>query len=66
MNRLIPPAAWDSCLSRFALSEEAVRIDAEELGIHVSIIAGRIRRERGDYAILNNLVGQGHVRSQFA
>ena len=66
LNSLIPRADWDSCLSRFALSEEAVRIDAEKLGIDVSIIAGRIRRERGDYAILNNLVGQGHVRSQFA
>ncbi len=65
LNSLIPPRDWDLCLSRFAMSEEAVRIDAEKLGIDVSIIAGRIRRERGDYAILNNLIGQGHVRSQF-
>ncbi len=66
LNSLIAPEDWDSCLSRFAMSEEAVRIDANRLGIDASIIAGRIRRERGDYAILNNLIGQGHVRSQFA
>ena len=26
---------------------------------------GRIRRERGNYTVLNNLIGQDHVRSQF-
>lgn len=62
---LIPEEQWDQCLSRFALSEEAVRIDAENLGIHPSIIAGRIRKERGNYTILNDLVGQGWVRPQF-
>ena len=52
------------CLSRFALTEEAVRIDAERLGIDPSIIAGRIRKERNNYIILNNLIGLGTVRSQ--
>jgi HTH-type transcriptional regulator / antitoxin HigA len=64
LNRLIPEDLWDLCLSRFALSEEAVRIDAETTGIDPSIIAGRIRKERGNYTILNNLVGQDQVRSQ--
>lgn len=65
LDWLIPNDAWDECLSRFALSEEAVRIDAEKLGVHPSIVAGRIRRERGDYTILSELVGQGEVRRQF-
>lgn len=64
LNTLIPDELWDQCLSRFALSEEAVRIDAENLGVDPSIIAGRIRKERGDYTILNELVGQGRVREQ--
>ena len=64
LNPLIPEDLWDQCLSRFALSEEAVRIDAEKIGIDPSIIAGRIRKERGNYTILNDLVGQGQVRSQ--
>ena len=57
LNTLIPPEAWDRCLSRFAMTEEAVLIDAENLGIDASIIAGRIRKERNNYMILNGLVG---------
>lgn len=64
LDALIPDALWDQCLSRFALSEEAVQIDAETIGIDPSIIAGRIRKERSNYTILTNLVGQGQVRSQ--
>ena len=52
------------CLSRFAQSEEAVRKDANSLGIHSSIIAGRIRKERGNYTILSDVVGQKQVRVQ--
>jgi HTH-type transcriptional regulator/antitoxin HigA len=65
LDALIPEELWNQCLSRFALSEEAVQIDADNLGIDHSIIAGRIRKERDNYMILNNLVGQGQVRLQF-
>lgn len=65
LDSLIPEAKWAECLSRFALSEEAVRIDAKNLGIDASIIAGRIRKERGDYTILGGLIGQNQVASQF-
>jgi HTH-type transcriptional regulator / antitoxin HigA len=64
LNMLIPPEVWDRSLSRFALTEEAVLIDAQNLGIDPSIIAGRIRKERNNYLILNNLIGKDTVRSQ--
>lgn len=64
LDALIPEELWNQCLSRFALSEEAVKIDAETIGIDPSIIAGRIRKERGNYTILNDLIGQNRVRSQ--
>lgn len=64
LDALIPSDLWDQCLSRFALSEEAVKIDAETIGIDPSIIAGRIRKERGNYTIFNDLIGLGQVRSQ--
>lgn len=64
LDALIPEELWDECLSRFALSEEAVRIDAETIGIDPSIIAGRIRKERDNYTILSDLVGLGQVSSQ--
>lgn len=64
LNTLIPSNIWTRCLSRFALSKESIEIDAENLGIHPSIIAGRIRKERENYRIFNDLVGQGQVRVQ--
>ena len=63
LNTLIPDDQWEQCLSRFALSEEAVLIDARNLNVDASIIAGRIRRERGNYAILNDLIRKD-VRGQ--
>jgi len=63
-DSLICEAKWGECLSRFALSEEAVQIDAKNLGVDASIIAGRIRKERNDYTILAGLIGQGLVASQ--
>ena len=65
LDALIPGEKWDLCLSRFALSEESVKLDSEKLGIHESIIAGRIRKERNDFTILTKLVGQDLVRVQF-
>jgi HTH-type transcriptional regulator/antitoxin HigA len=64
LDHLIAEAVWKKCLSRFALTEEAVRIDAEKLGIDPSIIAGRIRKEQNNYLILNGVVGSGVVRPQ--
>lgn len=64
LDYLIPEVTWKMCLSRFALSEQSVRIDAERLGIAPSIVAGRIRKERNNYRILNDLIGSGMVRSQ--
>jgi len=66
LQSLIPAAKWKLCLSKHAMTEESVRLDAQNLGIDASIIAGRIRRESGNYTMLNNLIGQGRVRSQFA
>jgi HTH-type transcriptional regulator/antitoxin HigA len=62
LNHLISPEAWDLCLSKFSLSEESVVVDAHNLGIHPSILAGRIRKERNNYTILNSLLGHGEVR----
>ena len=65
LDTLIPSDRWKQCMSRFAITDESVQIDAEDLGIGPSIIAGRIRHERNNYRILNNFVGQGQVRCQF-
>ena len=38
---------------------------AHNLGIHPSIVAGRVRYERENYRLLSQFVGSGHVRRQF-
>lgn len=63
LDTLIPPDRWDKCVSRFMATPESVVKDARNLGIHPSIIAGRIRKESGNYFILNELVGSGSVRA---
>jgi len=62
LSHLISPSAWELCLSRFLCTKESVVSDAKNLGIHPSIIAGRIRRELNKYTILNDVIGQGEVR----
>lgn len=61
---LLPQDLWRACLSRFSRSERAVLADAAKFSIHPAIIAGRIRREAGDYTLLRGLVGSGDVRRQ--
>jgi len=63
LNTLIPKDHWECALSRFALSEEAVRLDAKNLNVAESILAGRIRRERNNYTILNQFIQSG-IREQ--
>jgi HTH-type transcriptional regulator / antitoxin HigA len=62
---LIPCAAWEAALARYVRSPESVETFAAELGISPAIVAGRIRNEAQNYAILSDLVGQGEVRKLF-
>lgn len=62
---LIPSKDWRaSGLGKHA-TEAAVRELAARLRISPAIPAGRVRFERGDYAFLNALVGNGRVRRLF-
>lgn len=65
LNALIPESDWDDCLSKFSITKEAVEIDAKSLGVHPSIVAGRIRKERNNYTLLNDSIGRGEVRVLF-
>jgi HTH-type transcriptional regulator/antitoxin HigA len=64
-DALLPLETWNTCLSRFTRTEKAVQSDAKRFGISSAIIAGRIRRDAGDYTLLRNLIGSGEVRKQF-
>ena len=64
-NALLPAVQWDLAVSRFSRTEKAVLTDAKRFGVGPAVIAGRVRREAGDYTVLRSLVGAGEVRRQF-
>lgn len=62
---LIPRVAWKR--SDAYLNPSNLTIDrlSRELKIHPAIIAGRLRKERENYTIFNDLVGHGQVTKHF-
>jgi HTH-type transcriptional regulator/antitoxin HigA len=63
-DMLINPDDWQQL--KDLQHEEEVHFWAKQLRISPAIIAGRIRRERGDYRILSRLVGQGELHRNFS
>jgi HTH-type transcriptional regulator / antitoxin HigA len=66
LDALIPKEVWRTSLVRFRASEKTIINQAKALGINPALVAGRIRRETGQYYQFNDLIGQNKVRSQFA
>jgi HTH-type transcriptional regulator/antitoxin HigA len=62
---LIPDEAWNTSLVRFARSASEIRSFAEKFEVGVAVVAGRIRRERGNYQVFSNLVGHKEVSRLF-
>jgi len=65
-DMLIPPSVWRELEGKVRqVSKKYILELADTLGIHPGIIAGRIRKETGNYKIFNNLVGHRQVRCLF-
>ena len=63
---LIPKEKWETALARYTRSKDTIIDFAKEIGVNPAIVAGRIRREAGNYYMLKDMVGQGTVKKQFA
>ncbi|MGJ0489621.1 ImmA/IrrE family metallo-endopeptidase [Methylobacter sp.] len=61
----IPRIAWKRSEAFLSPSRENIDALSRELKIHPAIIAGRIRRETGNYQLFPDLVGNGEVRKLF-
>lgn len=59
----IPRSTWKRSQAYSSPSKEAIDSLSRELKITPAIIAGRIRRESGNYRIFNDLIGQGEVKA---
>jgi HTH-type transcriptional regulator / antitoxin HigA len=62
---LISEEAWNSSFVRFANTSQEVQSFANRCRIGVSIVAGRLRKERKNFKIFSELVGQGEVKKMF-
>jgi HTH-type transcriptional regulator/antitoxin HigA len=62
---LIPRAIWSRAIAQRSRKKEDIEELASNLCIHPAIVAGRIRKETGNWAILSKLVGQGEVQKHF-
>lgn len=62
---LIPRSIWSRSDAARLRTSAAVESLANELRINPAIVAGRIRRETGNYKILTKHLGQGEVRRHF-
>ena len=62
---LIPSDKWNKSPVKFFPNSDMIKKQAEVWGISPAIVAGRIRRETGNYTILNELIGNGKVRQLF-
>lgn len=61
-DSLIPRDIWLRSDARRFGSESSVNSLAQQLNLHPAIVAGRIRYERKEFRIFNDLIGVGGVR----
>lgn len=61
----IPRVLWRRSEAYLSPSRKTIEKLARELRIHPAIVAGRLRRESGNYTAFSDLVGQQQVRSFF-
>lgn len=62
---LIPRVAWKRSDAYLNPSNQAIDALSRELKIHPAIISGRLRKERENYTLFNDLIGHGQVRKHF-
>lgn len=65
LDGLIPPAEWMKIKKTAKLTARNIVEEARRMVVHPAVIAGRIRREKHDYSVFSQLVGQGQVRGLF-
>jgi len=62
---ILPKAKWEISPARLIPSSMAASSLANELGVHVSIIAGQIRHKGNKYVYLSKIVNEAKVRKYF-
>lgn len=61
----IPRIIWRRSEAFMSPSKESIENLAKELRIHPAIVAGRLRKESGNYGLFSDLVGHKQVKTMF-
>ena len=64
-NALIPEEIWTKFKNQKSITSDEVYAIAHEAAVHPSLVANRVRRETGNYRILNQFIKSGEVRKHF-
>ena len=62
---LVPESKWEVSPARLIPSSMAANSLAKELGVHIAIVAGKMRHEGDKYVYLNKIINQAKVRRYF-
>jgi HTH-type transcriptional regulator/antitoxin HigA len=62
---LVSSAAWETSPARLVPSPITAKLLAKQLGVHIAVVAGKIRHESKQWTILNDLVEKNNVRYLF-
>jgi HTH-type transcriptional regulator/antitoxin HigA len=62
----IPRLIWRRSDAFISPTKESIDKLAKELRIHPAIIAGRLRKESGNFSIFSDMIGQGKVKASLA
>ncbi len=67
-NALIPETLWEKHSGDLLIRPSVIKVErfAEQLNIHSSIVAGRIRFEKGKFNLLPKIEGKGSLRTKFS
>ena len=66
LNSFVPRNIWRNCPPKYNFSEESVIDFANQMGIHPTIVAGRLRKELNRYDLLSKMVNGINVQEYFA
>jgi HTH-type transcriptional regulator/antitoxin HigA len=65
-SALISDEAWSTSPARFSKSIEPVKAFAANQSVGIAVAVGRLRRERQNYTLFSQYLGQGTVRRQLS
>lgn len=65
LDSFVPRNIWRNCPPKYNFSEESVIDFANNMGIHPTIIAGRLRKELNRYDLLSKMINNINVKEYF-